>query len=539
MVVKSLHPSVDIPLVPVTDFFLFDPIRKDPQRRSIVALIQAETEESYTYGQVEENVLRLASGLRSMDVRRGVTVQMFGPSGVEIPQICFGILHAGGTVTTANYGYNADELAYQLQDSRPSLIFTTPELLSIALEAAKTINMPPKRIITFGGRVNGHSFWKDIFGDANQQTQVSWTREQLCTEPCYILYSSGTTGRPKGVMQSHYNWVASRTQHLAVVSSQPSAPAGTINCVVFPQYATGGTNLQAGMTSIIFRKFSFRLFLQMIAKHKITSMVLPPPILVMLATSPEVEKYDLSSIVAIAAGGAALSKELAAMVSAKLNVPVTAISHNYGATEMTSGGIWHGLAPVRQGSVGLILPNSEVKLVNPDTDVEVKGPGEAGEIYYKGPNVTLGYLNNEKATKETYVNGWLRTGDVAMYDKDGYFYIVDRIKELIKYKGMQVAPNEIEAVLRTHPEVLDCAVVPVPDQLAGELPRAFVVSRNRGNQQKLAEDIIAFVNQRVADHKHIRGGIVFVEEIPTNATGKILRRVLRDKTDITPFSAKL
>ncbi|TPX32218.1 hypothetical protein SmJEL517_g04605 [Synchytrium microbalum] len=532
VVLKSPFPTVKIPITTIPNHFLFDPIRNDPGRRNLVAMLLSETNEKITYGEVEHNVLALSAGLAALGVHKGVVVQMFGPSGPEFPQIAWAVLHAGGILTTANPAYNADELAYQLGDSKPTFMFTVPDMLETALAAAKEGNIKTSNIFVYQAKATGFKYWTELFGDAAKAPKVKWSADELTKTPAYILYSSGTTGRPKGVMQSHFNVIANRQQTSSLVPPEFIPPSGTPALSIFPMYHAAGLFIIQGMLAggsmvITSRKFSFSRFCQAIQDYKIAGIVAPPPIYVMLAKSPEARKYDLSSLQAMGSGAAPLGKELAEEIGASFKLPSGFIMNGWGQSEVNCSGTGGGLLPPKIGSVGFPLPNSEIKLIDEDGN-EVHTPNTPGEMYYKGPNVTLGYLNRDDATRETYIDGWVKTGDQIIYDDQGYLFVVDRLKELIKVNALQVAPAELEALVLSHPAVADVAVVPTPDDMAGELPRAFVVTKAGKQSKQTALDIMKFVDERVAKHKHLRGGICFVDEIPKNPSGKILRRVLRD-----------
>lgn len=247
--------------------------------------------------------------------------------------------------------------------------------------------------------------------------------------------------------------------------------------------------------------------------------------MVFLAKNPNVKNYDLSCLKELFYGAAPLGKEIEEEV--KQRIPsVVKIQQGYGMTEttLTVFGFRNGIPLL--GSVGVVTAKTWCKIVNPETG-EILGPNKTGEICIKGPSIMKGYYRNPKATQETIRDGWLHTGDIGYYDDFRNFYIVDRLKELIKYNGFQVAPAELEGLILTHPAVKDCAVIGIPHAEAGELPAAFVVLKD--NHRATGEEIAEFIADRVSNHKRLRGGVHFVPEIPKNPSGKILRRVLRDR----------
>jgi acyl-CoA synthetase (AMP-forming)/AMP-acid ligase II len=341
-----------------------------------------------------------------------------------------------------------------------------------------------------------------------------------------IPYSSGTTGLPKGVMLSHRNLVANMVQSEAVLGVTPD----DVVIAVLPFFHCYGLcvimnlGLLAGATLVTMPRFELEQFLDLLERHRVTRAYVVPPIALALAKHPAVEGRDLSALRHVLCGAAPLGADLAEACARRIGCPV---SQGYGMTEMSP--VTHLVPPFgavdKPGSIGPPVPGTECRLVDSETGQEA-GPGEPGELWMRGPNVMCGYLNNPEETSAMVdEDGWLHSGDVAVVDEDGWFEIVDRVKELIKYKGFQVAPAELEAIIITHPQVADCAVIGVPDEEAGELPKAFVVPAG-GELDRDA--LIAFVTEQVAPHKRVRA-VEIVEEIPKSPSGKILRRMLRDR----------
>lgn len=249
-----------------------------------------------------------------------------------------------------------------------------------------------------------------------------------------------------------------------------------------------------------------------------------PPLMVFLAKHPFVDEYDLSSLVELACGAAPLSKEVEDAVKARIGVP--SIKQGFGMSETTLGVLRQSTVESKPGSVGTLFRGTYGKVVNPDTG-ELLGPNQPGELCFKGKVIMKGYINNEKETTNTLRDGWLHSGDIGYYNEDGEFFIIDRLKELIKYKGFQVPPAEVEAILLTHPKVKDAAVIGIPDDEAGELPLAFIVKQENVIVQE--KEIIEFVASQASPAKRLHGGVRFINEIPKNASGKILRRQLREQ----------
>jgi len=345
-----------------------------------------------------------------------------------------------------------------------------------------------------------------------------------------LPYSSGTTGLPKGVMLTHYNLVANVAQMDGIdVTSGVELRPDDVVLAVLPFFHIYGMvlimsfALYRGTTLVTMPRFDMERCLGLMQKHRVSYAYLVPPIVLGLAKHPLVDKFDLSSLRAILSGAAPLGDEIEDAVKQRLGCLVT---QGYGMTEASP--VTHFLAvrpehDRKPGSVGPVIPNTECKVVDLATGEEL-GPRQEGELWIRGPQIMKGYLNNPTATAQTVdAEGWLHTGDIGYADEDGYFWIVDRAKELIKYKGLQVAPAELEAVLVSHPAVADAAVIGVPDEEAGELPKAFVVLKG----QATAEEIMAYVAGQVAPYKKIRF-VEFIPQIPKSATGKILRRVLKE-----------
>lgn len=280
--------------------------------------------------------------------------------------------------------------------------------------------------------------------------------------------------------------------------------------------------------TILMPQFDLQKYLEIIQDHKVTRSAVVPPIVLGLAKHPMVDDYDLSSLKALMSGAAPLGSEVQKQCAERLGCVV---KQAWGMTEISPCG---AITPDSEcgdidfilGKSGLLAPLTEAKIVDTETGVDMDYK-EEGELLIRGPQVMLGYYKNEKATNETIIeNGWMRTGDIAKFDDDGWLYITDRSKELIKYKGLQVAPAELEALVGSMKSVKDVVVIPVLDDIAGELPRAYVVKQDDVESQKLtAEDVVEFIHSKVSQHKRLRGGVIFTNEIPKSASGKILRRV--------------
>jgi acyl-CoA synthetase (AMP-forming)/AMP-acid ligase II len=350
------------------------------------------------------------------------------------------------------------------------------------------------------------------------------------TDVVALPYSSGTTGLPKGVMLTHRNLVANLCQAANAENFDGFKEPDTI-IAVLPFFHIYGLvvimklGLSEGATVVSMPRFDFQEFLVAMGKYRVTIAPLVPPIVLGMVKHPALEQYDLSNVRLVFSGAAPLGGALARDLSARLHCPVV---QGYGMTEASP--VTHlsptRNAPLKPASIGRVVPNTEVKILDVDSGREL-GVGQEGELLIRGPQIMKGYLNRPRETADSIDReGWYHTGDVGYVDEDGYFFIVDRTKELIKYKGLQVAPAELEALLLTHPAVLDAAVIRSPDEEAGEVPKAFVVLKpDDASQATSAEAIMAFVAGRVAPHKRVRR-LEFVAQIPKSASGKILRRLL-------------
>ncbi|HMD06339.1 MAG TPA: AMP-binding protein [Candidatus Acidoferrum sp.] len=515
MIFRSPHADVHIPDVPFHRFVL----HQAEKLKAMPALIDAETDRILTYGELARDVCRVAGALAARGMRKGDVFALMLPNVPEFATAFFGVLAAGGVITTVNPLYTPDEIAHQLEDSGAKYFLTLPQLLEKAVEAAA--KQPLREIFVVGETVGATPFSALLAADCTPPSIDINPSEDLAVLP----YSSGTTGKPKGVMLTHANLVAGV---LAVAIAFPR-DTGTTYLGILPFFHIAGmvcilhSVLYLGGKLALMRRFEPESFLQTIQKYRIEVAPLVPPLVVVLAKHPVVEKYDLSSLKLVTSGAAPLGADMQCACQSRLGTPVI---QGYGLTETT--GLTHGnveaISTNKPGSVGPCGPNTQCKIVDVLAGTEL-GANEQGELWLRSPQLMKGYLNNPSATAECLDrDGWYHTGDIGYVDEDGYFYIVDRLKELIKYKGFQVAPAELEALLLTHPSIVDAAVIPSPDEQAGEVPKAFLVTRNPVS----VEEVLNFVAARVAPYKKIRR-VEFVENLPKSPAGKLLRRVLRDR----------
>ena len=519
MLLRSPYPDVDIPHESLPSFVL----GQAKGRGDKPTLVDGPTGRTLTYAQLATGVERVAAGLAQRGFGKGDVFAIFSPNVPEYALAFHGVATAGGICTTINPLYTVDELSFQLEDAGAKFLLTIPQFLDRAKEAAGKAGIEEVFVL---GEAEGATPFGELLAAEGPPPEVDIDpHEDLVVLP----YSSGTTGLPKGVMLTHYNIVANIRQALVPHStSEEDVIIGVLPFFhIYGMTVIMNIAIHLGATVVTMPRFDLEEFLTLLQDHKVTRAYLVPPIILALAKHPIVDKYDLSSLEVIMSGAAPLGGELADAASERLGC---AVMQGYGLTETSP--VTHMIPDEsganRPGSIGFLVPNTEAKFVDPESKEELS-TGQTGELWMRGPQVMKGYLNNAEATAITIDDeGWLHTGDIGNVDEDGYFFLVDRLKELIKYKGFQVPPAELEALLLTHPSIADAAVIPVPDEEAGEVPKAFVVLKDDIS----GDEIMSFVAERVAPHKKIRM-IEVIDEIPKSASGKILRRVLVEKERAT------
>jgi acyl-CoA synthetase (AMP-forming)/AMP-acid ligase II len=488
LIYRSPEPDIEIPDVTLTEHA----IGGAAPRGDHPAIIDSATGETTTYAELAAKVDAVTALLQSTGIAKGAAVGLVGPNSAEWAIAYHAILRAGAIVTPMNPLHTPEEVERQVRDSGATLVIDDP--------AGFTAEAEP----------------------GAKPAEVEVHPDDLAVLP----YSSGTTGLMKGVMLTHHNLVANIEQ---AWNSMPVGPDDTLVGVlpffhIYGQTVVLNMGLAKGSTIVTMPRFDLDELLEIVERHSLTWLHVAPPVILALATAPQVEGRDFSKLKLVISGAAPLDGELARRAEERIGAP---IRQGYGMTELSPVTHKSRLARIEEtppGSIGALIPNTEARLVDPETGEDV-AEGEEGEIWIRGPQVMRGYLNNPAATSETLVgDGWLRTGDIGRVDSGGFFYIVDRLKELIKYKGYQVPPAELEAVLVSHPKVKDAGVIGVPMDDGGEAPKACVVVDDRLEP----DELIAYVSQRVAPYKRIRE-VEFVDEIPKSASGKILRRVLREQ----------
>ena len=515
MIYRSPFPDVEIPVVSLPTY-LFE---HTDQWADKPALIDGPTNRTLTYGQLTTAVKRTATGLAARGFSKGDVFAIYSPNIPEYAIAFFGIASAGGVNTTINPTYTAKELRQQLLDSGATYLVTVPQFLEAAREAIADTGI--KEIFVFGEAEGATPFAELMIAGEPPQIEID-PKEDLVALP----YSSGTTGLSKGVMLTHYNIVANLSQILGVEATAKTE----VLMGILPFYHIYGMTavmcnaLRAGATVVTMPRFELEQFLDLIQKHKITTAYLVPPLVLALAKHPVVDRYDLSTLDDIMSGAAPLPESVATTCATRNNVVVR---QAYGLTETSPATHINPKArEIKVASVGTALPNTEYRIVDLRTLTDAT-QGDLGEVWIRGPQVMKGYLNNPSATEDMIDDeNWLHSGDIGKADDDGYLYVVDRVKELIKYKGLQVAPAELEGIIQSHPAVADVAVIPSPDEEAGEIPKAFVVVKP--DATLTADEVIAYVAERVSPQKKVRK-VEFIDVIPKVPSGKILRRQLVER----------
>ncbi len=515
MIFKSPHAPVTIPDSTVTEYVL----RNAAQLGNKPALIDGPTGRTYTYAQLPDLIGRLAAGLARHGVKKSEVFAIYSPNLPEVALAFHAVASLGAATTMVPPLFTGEEIIKQLKDSGARYLLSIPQLIQNAQKVARAAGIT--RIFVIGEAEDAISF-ASLLAEAVPVNNVSINvHEDVAALP----YSSGTTGFPKGVMLTHRNLVAMLR---LMEANDAFSGDDTMVCVV-PMYHLYGLHIVAnlglseGATIVTVPRYDLDQFLQVLEQFKVTVAPLVPPLVLTLSRAPQVDQHDLSSLRLIHCGAAMLSDKIAQDCSRRLGCE---IRYGYGMTEVSP--LSHASLPDPQshkpGAVGFCLPNTECKIVDYNNGAEL-GANEEGEIWVRGPQVMKGYLGNPEATREMITaDGWLRTGDIGYCDEAGRLFVVDRIKELIKVGGRQVAPAELEAVLLTHPAVADAGVVGSPDEKHGEVPKAFVVLKTSAQD----EEIMEFVAGRVAPYKRIRH-VEFVSEIPKSPAGKILHRILRDR----------
>jgi acyl-CoA synthetase (AMP-forming)/AMP-acid ligase II len=515
MIFRGPHADIPLPVTPLPEFIF----RQAEALADKPALIDGPTGNATTYCQLAAGVRRAAAGLAARGFTKGDVFATVVPNIPEFAVAFYGVAALGGATTMINPLYTAEEMARQLTDARARFVLTVPDRLEVVREAASRAGA--EAVIVAGEAAGATPFAALLEREGIPPAVAIDPAEDVVVLP----YSSGTTGLPKGVMLTHRNVIANAL--LQRVAEGVSADDTSV--AIFPFFHVGGlsglnVSLHAGATLVLMPRYDLATLVRLLQDYRATRVTLPPPVVLDLSRHPLVADYDLSTLRHIQWGAAPLGDAVVRACRDRLGCEVRqgyAMSEASSRTHTVPAG-----SEDRPGSAGPPLPGIECAIVDVGTGARL-GPGETGEICIRGPVVMKGYLNRPDATAQTIDGeGWLHTGDIGYADEDGWLYVVDRLKELIKYNAYQVPPAELEAVLLSHPAVADAAVIPSPDERAGEVPKALVVLKEESVVSP--EDLMAFVAARVAPYKKVRR-IEFVEQIPKSASGKILRRVLVER----------
>ncbi|WP_411071292.1 AMP-binding protein [Streptomyces sp. cmx-4-25] len=489
----------------------------------------AEGALTLTYAQVDAFHRLVAAGLAEAGVRKGDVLALHSPNTVLFPVAFYAATRAGAAVTTVHPLATPEEFAKQLRDSSARWIVTVSPLLPVARAAAELAggieeillcDRPPAGDATRS--------LQSFLGSTGPVPDIEIDPDE---DVAALPYSSGTTGVPKGVMLTHTSIATNLAQLEPFI---PTGPGDRILAVlpffhIYGLTALMNAPLRQGATVVVQPRFELDTFLRAIQEHRVNGLYVAPPIVLALAKHPAVADHDLSSLEYVVSAAAPLDAALAEACSKRLGLPP--VRQAYGMTELSPG---THVVPLDAetpppGTVGRLLPSTEMRILSLDDPAKDAAPGEEGEIAIRGPQVMKGYLGRPDATAVMIdAEGWVHTGDVGRVDADGWLFVVDRVKELIKYKGFQVAPAELEALLLTHEGIADAAVIGVTDDDGTEIPKAFVV-RQPSAPGLTAEEVVAHVAARVSPYKKVRA-VEFVDTVPRAASGKILRRELRQRS---------
>ncbi|KAF7767894.1 hypothetical protein Agabi119p4_7137 [Agaricus bisporus var. burnettii] len=536
---------------------------RPPIDDDLPCLVESRTGKTLNLAQLRRYTFGLANALRSdYNIGKDDRVMILSPNTIDYPLVAWSIHRLGGIITCSNPQFTADELCHQLRTANVTFMIVHSTVLDVSLHAARVCGLPDDRIILLdqpGYAVGNLSTSKytpmpprgmvpDLIAKGSNIpccfTEQTFQRGEGKHRVALLAWSSGTTGTPKAVAISHYGVIANVVQMAAQSSNSRASHYGPGDSVigVLPFFHVAGFVISIhfmlfrSLKLIVMPKYDLLDMLDIVARHKVSHLLLVPPQAVALSKYPHLDNYDLKSLKHIATGAAPLSPD----VQKDLHTifPTLRIGQIYGTTELTA--VAAMLSADQQqgplGSGGRLLPGTEARVVRPDGTPS--DPDELGELLLKSPAAALGYWGNASATQETFIDGWVRTGDQVIVTPDQEVYVLDRIKEFIKVRGFQVAPAELEGSLLGHPDIIDCCVVGVEDERSGEVPLAYVVLSADAKKRSLegpqmasdiSESIQHFIAEKKARYKHLTGGVQFIDTLPRNGSGKLLRRILRQR----------
>ena len=562
MPIESSYPPVTIPAVDVWTYFLERPDREYPDDHGMsltyvyrapsntiaVLFVDVASGRKLTYALLRSSAEQFGRGLKEQwEWRKGDVLAIMTPNDIDVAPATFGVLLAGGVVCPLNFMYTDDELVSQLTSSKAKGLLTNLVCLEVACKAASKAGLPLDRILVVG---NNKPTKPVQHFSSLKSASINMIRVKIDPKEdlAYLVYSSGTTGEPKGVMLTHENVVANSIQ--ATTANGYNTNWKTDTGIGFlPMYHIYGklneftikhalinagiatlllNTIFYGVTNHIMSGFDLKRFCETVDKERVTIAYIVPPVALALAKAPIVDQYNLKSLRDLHSSAAPIPVEIITEIHKRLGAQILQV---YGMSEAAPAVSVQRIETwtTALGTSGCLLPNMSAKVVSDGKEMAI---GEEGELCLKGPNIFKGYYNNSQATAAAFdAEGWYHTGDVAKFDEHGNLYITDRVKELIKYNGFQVAPAQLEALLIGHPAVADVAVIGVYDESkVTELPRAYiVVAAGYKGDENLEEELHQWFNERVSPHKKLRGGIRFVEAIPKSNAGKMLRRVLAEQ----------
>ena len=489
-----------------------------------------DVSKEYGFSALKRSTMSFAASLQHLGIGHGDVVGILSPNDINYFTAFHGIGLTGAASTTINPTYTEEEIDYQLGVTEAKAVIVHPSQLE---KVAPIVTKRKLLVISLGNEVPNIAGKGLVMGELLKDSVSLDSLPHISPDSIMTIpFSSGTTGKPKGVMLTHNNLVCNTMQSMVLEGN--NLKNGGVLSIPLPFFHIYGmmvglcVPIAARAKTVLMPQFDLQKYLEIIQEHKVTRSAIVPPIILALAKHPMVDNYDLSSLKGIMSGAAPLGSEIQKQCAQRLGCVV---KQAWGMTEISPCG---AITPDEEcgdidfilGKSGLLAPLTEAKIVDVENGEDLPSTSE-GELMIRGPQVMKGYFKNEEATKNTIrPDGWMHTGDIAKFDQDGWLIITDRSKELIKYKGLQVAPAELEAIVGSMKAVKDCVVIPVLDDEAGELPRAYVVKQDDEESQKLtAGEVVEFVQSKVAQHKRLRGGVRFTNEIPKSASGKILRRV--------------
>ena len=517
---RSPYPDIQVPDITLTE----QVFSNAATRPDAIAMADGLTGRTITYGVLLEQIRQTAAGLSARGIKKGDVVSLWSPNVPEWPIVFFAVVRLGAIVHTSNPVSTSEELAFQLDDANAKMLFTVGALSDKA-KAAIEESKHSIELFTIDDTPGIQSL-ASLAIDQDPPSVSIDPAEDIVVLP----YSSGTTGLPKGVMLTHRNLVAQLNQIDAIESVQTPALLGVLPFFhIYGMVILVMHGLMRGSTIVTMPRFEFEPFLKVLQDWPIVTAHVVPPIVVGLGKHPLVDSYKFPRLKFLFSGAAPLGPELTDAVEKRLGVK---IRQGYGMTEASPATHYTVAGTERSGTAGKLMPSIEMRIIDPETGTD-RPAGEPGEVWVRGPNVMKGYLNNPEATSRTVDrDGWLHTGDIGFADADGYLTVVDRLKELIKVKGFQVAPAELESLLLKHPKIADVAVIPVPDEHSGEVPKAICVAK----EPLTAEEVMAYLDPKVAHYKRVKH-VAFVDAIPKSPSGKILRRLLVEKERLAKSGA--